>query len=437
MKTKLKNSFFPCVGLSVVTGTVVGAVVFLFKVAVGFAADCAVFMYRNARENHLYLPLLILGVAVVGLISAVILKNNKDARGGGIPASVAILRGLISFSWLKTLLGVFAAALLSFLGGVPLGTEGPSVQIGTAVGKGTVKILGKNEDLRKFVMTGGACGGFAVATGAPLSAIIFAFEEIHRRFSARIFMCVALTVGVSTGTMHLLCSFTGISPYLFDFRGLKVLPFKYIWIAAVVGIACGFFVVLFDTVHSKIGEFLDKTLKNIPFTIKIVAVFVVTSILGFVSLDFIGSGHELIIELSEGHDLWYMLLICLCVRALTLIIANNIGVTGGTFVPALAFGALIGAIISKIAVLAGNLPEEYFIIPIIIGMAAYLSAYMRTPLMAALFSIEALGGLTNIFMIAVGVALAFVVVKLSKTPSFQEVIMEKKIADFEKQKADA
>ncbi len=437
MKIKLKNSFFPCMGFSLVTGAIVGVAVFLFKVAVGFAAECAVFMYRNVRENPLYLPFLILGVAVIGLISAVILKNNKDARGGGIPASVAILRGLISFSWLKTLFGVFAAALLSFLGGVPLGTEGPSVQIGTAVGKGTIKMLGKNEDFGKCIMTGGACGGFAVATGAPLSAIIFAFEEIHRRFSALLFMCIALTVGVSTATMHLLCYLTGVSPYLFDFRGCKAMPLKYIWIAAVVGLACGVFVAVFDVLHVKTGAFLEKTLKNIPFIIKIVAVFVVTSVLGFVSLELIGSGHELIIELSEGHGLWYMILICLCVRALILIIANNIGVTGGTFVPALAFGALIGAIFSKIAVLSGILPEEYFIVPIIIGMAAYLAAYMRTPLMAAVFSIEALGGLTNIFAVAVGVALAFVAVKLSKIPSFQEVIMEKKILDFEKQKADA
>ena len=71
-------------------------------------------------------------------------------------------------------------SLLSFLMGVPLGNEGPSVQIGTAVGRGTTRIaLRKRFAWDRYSMTGGACAGFAVATGAPISGILFAVEEAH------------------------------------------------------------------------------------------------------------------------------------------------------------------------------------------------------------------------------------------------------------------
>ena len=45
----------------------------------------------------------------------------------------------------KTVFILPFSALLTFLCGIPLGTEGPAVQMGTAVGKGTVRIFAKKQ----------------------------------------------------------------------------------------------------------------------------------------------------------------------------------------------------------------------------------------------------------------------------------------------------
>ncbi len=423
----MRELLFPCLLLSITTGAVTGIVICLFKLSTSYVIKLSLIIYSSVRGNPLFLPLLVLGASTVGLISALILKYNKNSRGGGIPTSVAILRGLINFKWAKCLLGLFFSSLLTFFGGVPLGTEGPSVQMGTAIGRGTVELSGKkNRGWDRYIMTGGACGGFAVATGAPLSGIIFAFEEVHRRFSPLLFMTVAISVSVAEAVMHLLSVLTGVSPYLFEINPVASLPLNYLWIAMLIGVVCGIVVIAFTHLYSAVGDFVKKTLKTIPFTVKMVLTFAIVGVLGFASNELIGSGHELIQLLMEGYGVWYILLICFCVRAIILMFANHIGVSGGIFVPTLTFGAIIGALFSQLMTWVGILPKEYFIVPVIIGMAAFLAAASRIPITATAFSIEALGGITNSLPIIVGVTLAFLIIEIWGIPSLQDMVISEK-----------
>ncbi len=434
-KRAMHHWLFPCLAFSLLTGVLTGIVIYLFKICAGWVVKASLALYSFVREHPIWLPCLLLGAALLGLLSAIFLKHNKNSRGGGIPTSVAILRGLIDFHWAKNLFGLFLSSLLTFLGGVPLGTEGPSVQMGTAIGRGAIRLFGKKHTAwDRYIMTGGACGGFAVATGAPLSGILFAFEEAHRRFSPLLFMTVSMTVSAATATTRLLCDWTNVSPYLFDFSLQAVLPLRYLWVAEFVGILCGLIAIIFTRVYGKIGTLVQETLQKIPFTAKIVCTFAIVGLLGFLSADFIGSGHDLIHALTQEHGVWYMLLLCFGVRALLLMFANHAGVSGGIFVPTLAFGALIGALCSQIAVRVGFLPPAYFALPLLIGMAAFLAASSRTPITAIAFALEALGGSTNTLPIAVGVMLAFLIIEISGVPFLQDRVIEQKIRHYNKGK---
>ncbi len=427
----LKSVLLPCLFFSLVTGLLTGLLIFGFRVASGAVVGFSASVYAFVRENPAYLPLLILGAVLIGFFSTFILKNAKNCRGGGIPTSVALLRGLIEFRWLKSIFLLSLSALLSFLGGVPLGNEGPSVQMGTAVGKGTVRLFGKKHKAwERYMMTGGACGGFAVATGAPLTGILFAIEEAHRRFSPLIFIPVALTVTVATATMRFLCRLCSLSPYLFDFSIDLELPLRHLWIAALVGIAAGLSALLFTKLYARIGHLLRHTLRRVPFTAKIVLVFALVSVLGFASAGFLGSGHDIIHEILEGEGLWYLLLIFFCVRALLLMLANHAGISGGLFVPTLTFGALLGTLLSRGAVQLGLFPQQYVAIPVVIGMVSFLAASSRTPLAAISFAFEVLCGLSNALPIALGVTLAFLVIEMWGVPSWQDQVIELKVEEF-------
>ncbi len=425
---EIKNSLFPCLLLSLLTGIFTGILIFLFKNTASAVISFSETIYSFVRNRLLFLPLLLLGAAGIAFLAAIILKKAPSCRGGGIPTTIAILRGLIPFQWIQSIVHLFASAMLTYLGGVPLGNEGPSVQMGTAIGHGTVHFFAKKRPaLDSFVMTGGASAGFSAATGAPLSGIVFAFEETHRRFSPMMFISIATAALSSHITIQSLCLAVGISPSLFELSVSAVLPVKYLWSTLLVGLLCALFAVFFTKIYRIVFDFSKEKAKNIPLWSKFVAVFVLVALVGVISADFLGTGHDLTEEILHGNGIWYWILVCLLLRAILLILSNNVGVTGGLFIPYLCFGAMIGALCGKTLIFLDLLPAEYYIILVITGMVAFLSAASRTPLTALLFAIEVLCALSNLLSIAVGILFAYLVMELLHLPDLTATIIQSKV----------
>lgn len=424
----INNILMPCLIYSVITGILTGTVIFLFKLAAAFVVSVSDDIYSFVREKIIYLPALLSGAALLGLVSALSVKYLGNCKGGGIPTAIALLRGLIEFRWLRNIAMVFISALLSYLVGVPLGTEGPSVQMGTAVGRGTVRLFAKKHTAwDRYIMTGGACTGFAAATAAPLTGIFFAFEEAHRRFSPMIFMSAASAVISGSVTINMLCELTNTDPALFHFKINSVLPIKHLWSALVVGLVCGFFAVAFTKLYRLIGNFIRIRLYRLHIYIKIPTVFALTALIGYFLSQALGSGHSLVDMMIEGRGIWYMSVIYLAVRVILLIVANNVGITGGLFVPSLAFGAMTGSLCAKCMIALGILPEEYYTVLVVVGIASFLSASSRTPISAVTFAIEALSGLSNILPIALGVALSYIIIEVMGVAAFTDTVIESKV----------
>ena len=165
----ITNFLIPCLFFSVAAGFLSAVITTLFKMAaeqvIHLSGSVRATVYADAK----LLVLLVLGCAAIGFVASVILTYSRTCRGGGIPTSVAAIKGMISFKWLASILLLPISALLTFLCGLPLGTEGPCVQIGTAVGDGIVSSVAgksKHRGWRRYIMTGGASAGFSVATGA-------------------------------------------------------------------------------------------------------------------------------------------------------------------------------------------------------------------------------------------------------------------------------
>ena len=407
-----------------VTGVATGSLIFGFKVAANQIIEVSEKIYTFVRANPQWLPLLLLGAAVLGALAAWILYWEPNCRGGGIPTAIAQLRGLLSFRWLRSLILVFVSSMLTYLCGIPLGNEGPSVQMGTAVGRGAVRIFGrKNLAWDRYIMTGGACAGFATATGAPLTGILFAFEEAHRRFSPMLFMVSASTVIFGSATGEALCQWTGMDGRLFSFTVDAVLPLSSLWAPLLVGLLCGGVAIAFTRVYRAVWDLVKKLGRRIPYRLMTFSVFVLIALIGFFYRDAQGSGHEIIHHLLEGQGVWYLLPICFVLRAVLLIVANNIGVTGGLFVPSLAFGAILGFVCAKGLVTLGLLGEEYTVILTTVGMASFLGASSRIPLTAVAFAVEALCGLSNILPVAVGVTFAYLVIEVVGIEGFSETVI--------------
>ena len=424
---RIKNALLPCVLLSAITGVVAGILILLFKLTVSKVTALSEQVYHAVRQRPILLPLLLLGAILLGLIVSYILKKAKQCRGGGIPTAVASIRGLVPLRWLQSIFVLFISAMLTYLCGVPLGSEGPSVQMGTAVGKGSSDTLTKkNMAWERYLMTGGACAGFATALGAPLTGILFAVEEIHRRFSPMIFTAAATSVFTATVTQEILAGLLQVDVALFHFPKELDLPLHLLWLPIIIGGLCGLMAILFTKFYRFIRTWNAKSLKKIPLSVKVVLIFAASAILGFLCEDFIGSGHALIEKILHGHTVWYLLLAAFVIRALLMLTANCSGITGGMFIPILTFGAIVSALIAGIFSALGLVDPVYLSILIAIGMASFLAAAYRTPLAALAFTLEVLCGVGNILPVGIAIAIAYLTIEVFHIPSFNDTVIEAK-----------
>lgn len=425
----LTATLLPCILFSAIAGALSGGLIFAFKLLSSRIIHTSNTAYAYVRANPKWLPLLLFGALLLGLFAAWILHLAKDSRGGGIPVAVAAIRGLRPLRWMQGVFVVFFSSLLTYLGGVPLGSEGPSVQMGAAVGKGTVNLISRRRYAwDRYLMTGGACAGFATALGAPLTGILFAVEEAHRRFSPMIFTTAAVAVFTGTVTQDLLSVAFDRSHKLFDFSFDLNLPLRLLWIALIIGAVAGVAAILFTRIYRFMQKVNTGRLGSVPISVKIPLIFLAVALLGFFSEDLIGSGHELIEKILHGEAVWYLLLIAMLVRPLLMIAANNAGISGGMFVPMLAFGAIVAALIAETVCSLELVDESYYAVLIAIGMAAFLAAASRTPITALAFSIEVLCGVGNALPVGVGIVVAYLIIEFANIPAFNDTVIEAKTA---------
>lgn len=422
----VKNLFLPCLTFSAITGILSTLLVTAFQSSAKLIINISSKIYGAVKADPKLLPYLLLGAAALGLVSSLILGVSRTCRGGGIPTSIAAIQGISSFEWLTSVLLLPFSALLSFLCGVPLGTEGPCVQMGTGIGDGVVRLFGKKKQVgwRRYIMTGGASAGFSLVTGAPITAILFSMEELHKRFSPLLFSVASISVIVSQITSQILAHFGLISVGLFHIGELRAIPLPLFSLPLVLGLLCGAASMLFAKLYHKIDKLVRVKLANISLKIKIPLIFVCVALIGFFVFEILGTGHSLVENLLERKLVWHTLIIVFLARVILMMVANTAGVTGGIFLPTLAFGAILGSLCAEAFIALGVIGTEYYPLFIVLGMTSFLGATSRIPITACVFAIEALSGSNNIFPIIISVTAAFVVVEMSGTKDFTDTVVE-------------
>ncbi|NSB14292.1 H+/Cl- antiporter ClcA [Clostridium beijerinckii] len=124
-------------------------------IGIGITADLLIVLYRYALEkagillNYIYksissnyilaLPW-ILALIVIGYIVGLIVKYEPMIGGNGIPQVEGVLLRKLDMTWWKVILGKSLGGVIFIGSGLSLGIEGPSVQLGAAVGQGFSKV---------------------------------------------------------------------------------------------------------------------------------------------------------------------------------------------------------------------------------------------------------------------------------------------------------
>src|SRR6201998_3581508 len=145
-------------------------------------------------------------VPIVGSLSMgfLLFKYFPDARGSGVPQTKAALFARGGEVCLRTVFGKFFCTSATLASGIPLGREGPSVQVGAGIASLLGRWLGLRPDTLKALIPVGAAAAIAAAFNTPLAAVLFALEEVVGDLHAPVLGSVVIASATSWGGLRLL-----------------------------------------------------------------------------------------------------------------------------------------------------------------------------------------------------------------------------------------
>lgn len=423
-----RYAILPVFTFSTVVGALVGVVVTLYNYTATILTDVSIRMYAFVTNNLWSLPLLITGLIAVALIIALLLKITPECKGSGIPRTEGVVRGLLTFRWLRVFLTTIINTFLAFIAGMSLGTEGPSIQLGATIADGITSRPYLRSMWRRHILTGGAAAGFAVAFNAPLTGIIFALEELHRKISPYLLFITALTVVVATSISRVLGSALDMPTVLFSVGAMNELPLADIWSMLLLGLAIGTTACVFNILITR-SDRLISLIKYLPRSIKLIITLLITGALALWIPTTIGSGHELIIATADMQYSIGTISALFIIKLILVALCFNSGATGGLFLPMLTLGALVGGLIGEACVAMGLNPIFYTGI-VVVGMAAFVGASTRAPITAMVLIVEITGQYSGFLMTAIAIIIACIIPHIFRIQPLYESLLNK-ISDKE------
>ena len=137
-------------------------------------------------------------------IGYLLFRYFPDARGSGVPQTKAALFAREGRITLRTVLGKFFCTSATLASGIPLGREGPSVQVGAGIASVLGRSLGLRPEKVKALLPVGAAAAIAAAFNTPLAAVLFSLEEIMGDLHAPVLGSVVLASATSWMVLRLL-----------------------------------------------------------------------------------------------------------------------------------------------------------------------------------------------------------------------------------------
>jgi len=363
--------------LTLVIGALVGLTVVAF---IWFTEHVAqrVYPVGSPGWHRFFAP--VIGSLAMGYL---LFKYFPDARGSGVPQTKAALfarGGVISLS---TVLGKFFCTSATLASGIPLGREGPSVQVGAGLSSLLGRALGLSPDKVKALIPVGAAAAIAAAFNTPLAAVLFALEEVVGDMHAPVLGSVVLASATSWAMLRLLL---GNDP-LFKVPNYQLVsPWEFL-LYALLGVLGGFMSVAF----TKFLTWMRAQFMRLPRKsawIHPLAGGLLVGIMGWFVPQTLGVGYGYVGSALNGGMLLKLMLLLLLLKFFAVTTAYASGNAGGIFGPALFLGAMLGGSLGTIA--HGFWPNHVATSGVyaLVGMGTAFAGIIRAPMTSVVMIFE-------------------------------------------------
>lgn len=352
--------------------------------------------------NVLYIVLFFIALVVMGLLVDFLTKWEADSAGSGIPQIYAEVKGHMEANLAKVLFSKITSGVLTALGGLSLGPEGPSVQIGGMAGKGIAKLFkGSKTDELRLILVGSAVG-ITAAFNAPLAGVIFVFEEINHGFDKTLIFIALVSAIVSDFISKAIFG----QQTILNFPVYNI-PLESYWVLIILGVIIGILGYIYNIGMMKSSDIVSKL--KIPSWLKFVLVFLVSGVVALTIPEISDGGHFMMDMLDVAIPSLSVLVLLLVLKYLFSMFSFSSGAPGGIFLPILVLGAYIGAVFGSIVVPGFGFEHDLIYKFIIISMAGFFAATVRSPITGVVLLAEMSGSTESLVAMIIVSLIAYVV----------------------------
>ncbi|MCZ4293148.1 H(+)/Cl(-) exchange transporter ClcA [Vibrio sinaloensis] len=377
--------------LSLLVGVLAGLVGTYFEIAVHFVSETRTEWLKSEIGSllPLWLAAFIISASLAFIGYFLVHRFAPEAAGSGIPEIEGAMDGIRPVRWWRVIPVKFFGGMGALGSGMVLGREGPTVQMGGAIGRMVTDIFKvDNDDTKHSLLASGAAGGLAAAFNAPLAGIMFVVEEMRPQF--RYSLISIRAVIISAISANIVFRYINGQDAVITMPQYQAPDLATLWLFLLLGALFGMFGVVFNQLVTLSQDLFVKLHKNDRKRYLITG-SLIGGCFGIMLLYFpevTGGGISLIPNITNGGYSASILLLMFVARIATTMICFGSGAPGGIFAPMLALGTLFGYAFGLIA--QGLFPD----LPItpgmfaIAGMGALFAATVRAPITGILLVIE-------------------------------------------------
>ena len=324
-------------------------------------------------------------IPVVGSLGMgyLLFRYFPDARGSGVPQTKAALFARDGVITLGTVFGKFFCTSATLASGIPLGREGPSVQVGAGIASVLGRRLGLRPENVKALIPVGTAAAIAAAFNTPLAAVLFSLEEIMGDLNAPVLGSVVLASATSWVVLRLML---GNNPLFHVPQYQLVHPLEF-GIYTVLGVAGGLVSVAFTKLLLGMRVLFSR-LPTWTCWFQPVAGGLVAGLLGWRLPQVLGVGYAYVGDALNGKMALQLMALLVLFKLLAVTTSYASGNAGGIFGPSLFIGAMLGGALGSVA---HHWLPAYTAEPgayALVGMGTLFAGVVRAPMTSVVMIFE-------------------------------------------------
>ncbi|MEE9126530.1 MAG: chloride channel protein, partial [Planctomycetota bacterium] len=359
--------------------------------------------------------LIVLIPAAGGLLAGLLVWRFCPEAGGdgtnGMIRSFHRDNGRVKFRvmWVKLLASVFTIG-----SGGSAGREGPSTQIGGAIGSSVARLFRLSERDCRILLLAGSSAGVGAIFRAPLGGALFSGEVLYRdtdNEAEALIPCVVASIVAYSVFIGFLPGAPTEGTFAVDKTKMVFDdPTELVWYA-VLGCLCA----LMGLVYVKALGVIEKIYRALRVPRMVLPAIggaslglfalVVGAATQNINYNVFGGGHGLIQAAMDESFTWTVLLILLLAKIVATGITLGSGGSGGLFAPSLAIGALLGGLVGGVLV---DLQYVQHAGPfVLVGMGGFFAGVGKVPITAVIMVSEITKSYELLAPIMLAAAIAF------------------------------